>query len=144
MRAWGLRKLGPGSVIKEFGSTGAPDRYGDMQLEANIEYRFRIANISGVDLNGALFTDIGNIWYVKKKAGDPEEVFSFNRIFKDLAIGTGFGLRFDPGFFVIRLDYAYKAKDPSPSNGDAQNKWFYGTKLFKGQFQLGISYPFIQ
>lgn len=144
MRAWSLRKLGPGSVIKDFGITGSPDRYGDMQIEANIEYRFKIANISGVDLNGALFTDIGNVWYVKKKAGSPDEVFSFNRLFTDLAVGTGFGLRIDPGFFIVRLDYSYKAKDPSPSDPAGQNKWFYGAQLFNGQFQLGISYPFIQ
>ncbi len=146
MRAWALRKLGPGSVVKEFGTSGSPDRYGDLQIEANIEYRFPFFTISGIDVNGALFTDIGNIWYVKKEAGEPEEVFNFNRLLKDLAVGVGAGLRVDLSFFVIRMDYAYKAKDPSPppSQAAGQNKWFYGTRLFSGQFQLGISYPFIQ
>ena len=73
MRAWRLRQLGPGSVIKDFsGSNGSPDRYGDVQLEANAEYRFPITKIAGSQLNGALFTDIGNIWFLKSAAGLPE------------------------------------------------------------------------
>lgn len=147
MRAWGLRKLGPGSVIRSFGSTGIPERYGDVQLEGNIEYRFPVTVISGVKINGALFTDMGNVWFLKKAAApsNPEEVFSFGRLGKDLAVGVGAGMRVDFSFFVVRLDYAYKAKDPSPrpENAAAQNQWFYGWKPLKGQLQLGISYPFI-
>ena len=146
MRAWALRRLGPGSTIKDFsGSSGTPDRYGDVQLEANAEYRFPIANIPGGKLNGAFFTDIGNVWFLKKSAGLPEEVFSFNRLGKDIAIGAGAGLRVDFSFFVIRFDYSYKVKDPSPETkyANLQNKWF-GYKLSQGdQFQLGIGYPFI-
>jgi hypothetical protein len=56
----------------------------------------------------------------------------------------GFGLRVDLNFFVVRMDYSYKAKNPSPADIKEQNKWFYGIKPFGGQFQLGISYPFIQ
>ncbi|HSU27510.1 MAG TPA: BamA/TamA family outer membrane protein [Chitinophagaceae bacterium] len=145
MRAWGVRKLGPGSVVKSFGTTGVPERYGDVQLEANVEYRFPVANLSGVLLNGALFSDIGNVWLLKKKAGAPEEVFNFNRLGKDLAIDIGVGLRIDFNFFVIRFDYAYKVKDPSPdpANAALQNKWF-GYKWRDGdKIQLGIGYPFI-
>ncbi|MBC7873159.1 MAG: BamA/TamA family outer membrane protein [Ferruginibacter sp.] len=148
MRAWSLRKLGRGSSIKEFSGTGStPERYGDVQLEGNVELRFPAFVVGGVKVNGALFTDIGNIWFLKKAADPsaPEEVFSFGRLTKDLAVGIGTGLRIDFSFFVIRLDYSYKAKDPSPTpaNATLQNKWF-GYKLLKGdQFQLGISYPFI-
>jgi outer membrane protein assembly factor BamA len=146
MRAWGIRKLGPGSVVKDFtGTTGIPDRYGDVQLEANAEYRFRLFSFAGIPVNGALFTDIGNVWLLKKNAGLPEEVFSLGRLGKDIAIGSGVGVRVDLSLFVIRLDVAYKVKDPSPSPGNTalQNKWF-GYKLSSGtQFQLGISYPFI-
>ena len=146
MRAWRLRQLGPGSVTKEFsGPLGTPDRYGDVQLEANAEYRFLITKIAGSQLNGALFTDIGNIWFLKKAAGLKEEVFSINRLGKDIAVGVGGGLRIDFGFFVIRLDYAYKAKNPSPSlaNAVSQNKWFYDWKPQGGQLQIGINYPFV-
>ncbi len=143
MRAWRLRQLGQGSVVKSFGNT--PERYGDVQMEANVEYRFPIATVSGVKLQGALFTDVGNIWFLKKEAGLPEEVFNFSSLGTDLAVGVGTGLRIDFNFFVIRFDYSYKAKDPSPRPEfmSIQNKWF-GYKFSKGdQFQLGINYPFI-
>jgi outer membrane protein insertion porin family len=146
MRAWALRRLGPGSTIKDFGGKdGTPDRYGDVQLEVNAEYRFPIGKPLGIKVDGAFFTDIGNVWLLKKQAGPPEEVFNFSRLGKDIAIGAGGGLRIDFGFFVIRLDYSYKVKDPSPSLGNAalQNKLF-AYPFFKGaQFQLGIGYPFI-
>lgn len=149
MRGWALRKLGPGSLVKDFGTNGAPDRYGDLQLETNIEYRFKIATISGSDVSGAFFSDIGNIWYLKEGASEPKGVFNINRLFTDLAVSTGMGLRVDFGFFVVRLDFSVKAKDPSPSTAFAhiQNKWFgyFGESFRAGsQFQLGISYPFIQ
>jgi outer membrane protein insertion porin family len=148
MRAWALRKLGPGSLVRDFkGTNGIPERYGDVQLEANIEYRFPITTISGVKLNGALFSDIGNVWFLKKKANlaTPEAVFGFNKLGNDIAIGLGTGLRVDFSFFIVRFDYSYKVKDPSPSPDriDSQNKWFYNWKPLNGQFQLGISYPFI-
>lgn len=142
MRAWALRKLGPGSSVKDFGLN--PERYGDVQLEANIEYRFPITSLSGVKINGALFTDMGNIWYLKNTSGRPaEEVFNFSRLGQDIAIGAGAGLRIDFSFFVIRFDYSYKVKDPSPADKAIQNKWFYDWRLRNGQFQLGIGYPFI-
>ena len=147
MRAWQLRRLGPGSIIKPFdGSQGVPDRYGDIQLEANAEYRFPLGRPFGIKVNGAFFTDIGNIWFLKQAPDRlPEEIFNISRLGKDIAIGAGGGLRFDFNFFVIRFDYSYKVKDPSPSpaNLSFQNKWF-SYPLFKGsQFQLGINYPFI-
>jgi outer membrane protein insertion porin family len=147
MRAWGLRKLGPGSSIQSYGNNGLPERYGDLQLEANLEYRFPFFTIAGFKVNGALFTDIGNIWYVKQAPGRAlEEVFSLQRLGKDLAVGVGSGLRIDFTYFVIRLDYSIKAKDPSPSpvNAVYQNKWFgYPKWSDMDQFQLGINYPFI-
>jgi outer membrane protein assembly factor BamA len=146
MRAWQLRRLGPGSTVKDFvGQNGTPDRYGDVQLEANAEYRFPIFKPLGIPVDGALFTDIGNVWLLKSKAGTPEQVFDISRLGKDIAIGAGAGARINFGFFVLRLDYSYKVKDPSPSvvDQDKQNKWF-AYKFIKGsQFQLGIGYPFI-
>jgi len=146
MRAWQLRSLGQGSSVKDFGQD--PFRYGDVQLEANIEYRFPVANISGTKLNGAIFSDVGNIWFLKKVENEraDEEVFNAkNNFVKDLAVSAGAGLRVDFSFFILRFDYSYKVKDPSPSPANIlkQNKWF-SYKLKDGdQFQLGISYPFI-
>jgi outer membrane protein insertion porin family len=146
MRAWGLRRLGPGSSIKAFTGPGStPDRYGDVQLEFNAEYRHPLFTPFGIKVNGALFTDIGNVWFLKGEGHAPEEVFNINRLGKDLAIGFGGGLRVDLNFFVIRFDYSYKVKDPSPTpdNASLQNKWFAYRFFEGGQFQLGIGYPFI-
>jgi outer membrane protein insertion porin family len=144
MRAWALRKLGPGSTIKSFDRRIAPDRFADVQIEANAEYRFFVTEIAGVRLNSALFTDMGNIWFLRENKDFPEGEFRFSKLWKDLAIGVGTGLRVDFGFLNIRLDYAYKAKDPSPDEKDAagQNKWFYNWKPGGGRFQLGVNYPF--
>ncbi|WP_346237905.1 BamA/TamA family outer membrane protein [Niabella insulamsoli] len=152
MRAWQLRRLGPGSAIKYFendesidGEEIVPDRFGDVQLEANIEYRMPLLNVAGIPINGAVFTDVGNIWFLKKETGRDEERFNLSRLGTDIAIGSGVGVRADFSFFVIRLDYAYKVKDPSPDGPNAayQNK-FFAYPFFKGsQLQVGIGYPFI-
>lgn len=142
MRAWRLRRLGPGSAIKDFKEY--PYRFGDIQLEVNMEYRFKLTTIAGTKIESVLFTDIGNVWFMKKEAGSAEEVFKLSRLGKDIAIGMGTGLRLDFTYFIIRLDYAYKVKDPSPDilNQHTQNKWFYDWKPLNGQLQLGINYPF--
>ena len=145
MRAWGIRRLGPGSSIKSFASTDAPDRFGDMRLEFNAEYRFFIASISTFTLNGALFGDIGNVWFLKPNPDFPNGNFQINRLWKDIAIGTGTGLRIDfSNFLKIRFDYAFKVKNPTPdiSNPGEQNQWFYKWQLLGGQLQFGIDYPF--
>jgi outer membrane protein insertion porin family len=150
MRAWGLRKLGPGSLIQNFDTSGIPDRFGDLQLEANVEYRFPFFKLFGIPIQGALFTDMGNIWLMRKPpAGYDESVFKLSRLGQDIAIGSGIGFRLDFSIFVVRLDLSHKVKDPSPNVDRAglQNKWFGYVKnnFWEGtQFQLGISYPFIQ
>jgi outer membrane protein assembly factor BamA len=67
MRAWGLRQLGMGSSIQSdtISTTNYRDRFGDMQLEANVEYRFPLATVAGIKVASALFADMGNVWNVK-------------------------------------------------------------------------------
>lgn len=144
MRAWSVRKLGPGSAIRSFGRTDAPDRFGDIRFEANAEYRIFLTNYKGIGINTALFTDVGNVWFLRGNPDFPGGEFptSFDKFWKDLAIGTGTGLRIDFGFLKVRIDYAYKVKNPTPEKVEAQNKWFYGWGLLNGQVQLGIDYPF--
>ncbi|GAC1425848.1 MAG: hypothetical protein NVS9B7_10420 [Flavisolibacter sp.] len=142
MRAWPLRKLGPGSTIRSFANNIAPDRFGDMRLEANGEYRFYLSRLFGFNLEGALFTDIGNVWFLKPNKDFPNGEFQFNKLWTDIAIGAGTGLRVDFGFLKARFDYAYKVKNPTPEFLSEKNKWFYGWQIFNGQFQLGIDYPF--
>ncbi|UAY54475.1 BamA/TamA family outer membrane protein [Arachidicoccus terrestris] len=113
MRAWGLRQLGLGSNLQSDTSSTFRDRYGDMQLEVNLEYRYPIFSIGGVKFNGAVFTDIGNIWNVRKDESLPDAEFSIGRLGKDLAIALGTGIRMDFNFVVIRVDFGLKLKDPA-------------------------------
>lgn len=141
MRAWALRQLGPGSRTASFAQNVAPDRFGDIQLEANVEYRFYVANVNGVTLNSAFFVDVGNVWYRRDDATIQNEEFKIGRLAQDIAIGAGTGLRVDFNFLKLRLDYAYKVKNPSRQNLN-EKEWFYNWGLFNGQLQFGIDYPF--
>lgn len=155
MRAWSLRQLGLGSSRqseKDTANNAFRDRYGDMQLELNFEYRFQLAEIGSFKLASALFTDIGNIWNIKRtELVDPATRFSFNNLTKDIAIGVGTGLRFDLSYFLIRLDFAYKLKDPlrvenggwlKPENFEWTNTRPNGVKIPNFALQFGIGLPF--
>ena len=152
MRAWGLRQLGLGSSLQSEVDTSTNsyrDRFGDMQLEANIEYRFPFITIAGVKISSALFTDIGNVWNVKSNSIDPLAQFTFKNLAKDIAIGVGTGVRIDFSYFLIRLDLAYKVKDPARqyNNGWMDKfQWFEnrpnGLKVNNYAVQLGIGLPF--
>lgn len=150
MRAWGLRQLGLGSSLRsEDTATTYHDRFGDMQLEANIEYRFPLATIAGIKVGSAFYADMGNVWNVKNNVIDPPARFSFKNLASDLAIGVGTGIRVDFSYFLIRLDLAYKLKDPARqyNNGWADRfQWFEnrenGLKVNNYALQLGINLPF--
>lgn len=152
MRAWGLRQLGLGSsVFSDTVNSTYRDRFGDMQLETNIEYRFTVADFSSVKIGGAVFADIGNIWNVKKNAIEPDAHFTFKNFGRDLAIGLGTGLRFDFSYFLLRFDLAYRVKDPArkQNNGWMSIKNFAitetrssGLKVNNLALQFGIGLPF--
>ena len=146
MRAWSIRKIGPGSSIKSFADNENPDRFGDIRFEGNAEYRQHLFNYGTIAVQTALYTDVGNVWFLRNNPDFPDGEFpdSFSKLWKDIAIGAGTGLRIDFGFLKLRFEYAYKVKNPTPdsSNPDEQNQWFYKWKLLNGQFQLGIDYPF--
>lgn len=153
MRAWGLRQLGLGSSQFYDSSSKSQnfDRFGDMQLETNLEYRFNLFQVGSYKIGSALFTDMGNIWNTRDTKQDPKSGFEFNRLYKDLAIGVGTGLRIDFNYFLIRIDYAMKLKDPSRNynNGwlDLNNmKWTEvktnGSRVNNYAWQFGIGLPF--
>lgn len=154
MRAWGLRQLGLGSSLLSDTSSTFRDRFGDVQLEFNAEYRFTVANIGGLKLGSAFFIDAGNIWNLKRTEGNPTAEFNLNRLYQDLAIAMGTSVRLDFDYFLIRVDFGYKVKDPARQ---ANNGWM-SIKNFTWQnyefaeptrpvrnnfaFQLGIGLPF--
>lgn len=136
IRAWQVRSLGPGAY------TGSdqfyPNKSSDIKLEANLEYRFNLMKY----LEGALFVDAGNIWAINKKDNRPNAVFYWDKFIRQIAIGTGTGLRFDFTYFVFRLDLGMKLHDPAQQQ---YNGWIIGNrKLTSKDFALSfaIGYPF--
>ena len=129
-RAWQAYKLGPGSSsgFNEFNEA-------NLKVALNIEYRYPIIR----RLNGAFFIDAGNIWNFKNNVSDNSQVFNNFRDFSELAIGSGFGLRYDFDYFIFRLDTGFKTYDPSL---DKVDRWFSQLSLKKAVFNVGINFPF--
>ncbi len=153
MRAWGLRQLGQGSsLLYDTSHSSFRDRFGDIRLEANFEYRFQLYGGSFLKIGSALFTDIGNVWNYKTNVANPNSEFSLPNIIKDIAVDVGTGLRFDfGGYFLLRVDVAYKVKDPGREyNGGWVNlksaslseKRPNGVDVNNAAIQLGIGLPF--
>jgi outer membrane protein assembly factor BamA len=137
IRAWQVRSLGPGSYIPD--DTTFLNQTADIKLEANAEYRFKLFWI----LEGAVFLDAGNIWTYKNDTARPGSQFSFNKFNKDIAVGTGAGLRFDFKFVIGRVDLGMKLRDPVLTDG---SKWIFMRRPynFRDDFTmvLAIGYPF--
>lgn len=148
MRAWLPRTLGPGQFNRASYGTGPSadnirgrlkylDQFGEVKFVVNTEYRYKITNnFLGTILRGAVFMDAGNIWRLKKQDENPGGEFKFSNLLQSTAIGVGTGLRFDLGFFVFRLDAAFKLKDPQFSGADQWVLFKHGNELFKaGDFK---------
>lgn len=147
IRAWQARRLGPGSSTPLTGSGGIYDytneQPAEMILESMLEYRRKL--FSYFDM--AVFLDAGNSWMIGRDEARPGADFRYDRFYKEIAIGTGVGLRMDFDFLVIRLDLATKALDPARQEGE---RWVLDNIRFnrpfgeKGQtvFNFGIGYPF--
>ena len=107
-------------------------------MEFNLEYRYTIIK----NFKGALFADAGNIWALKKDDDRPGAEFEMSKFYKQMALGTGMGLRLDLNFAVIRLDAGVKVKNPAIEGPDS---WvlFHNRFKFKSiTWQFGIGYPF--
>jgi len=134
IRAWPVRTLGPGSY--KANPNEFPNQSGDIKLEANAEYRFAMIG----SFEGALFLDMGNIWSLKDNR--PGTEFEFSRFYKEIAIGTGAGLRYDFSFVIIRVDLGIKLHDPSLDSG---YRWIPASNLLtKNNINIAfaIGYPF--
>jgi len=147
LRGWVVRTLGPGSFnyekSPEYSSSQYPDQTGDIKLEANTEIRFNIIKF----IKGAVFVDAGNIWLAREDTSRPGANFSFKRFYKEIALGTGFGIRTDLSYFVLRFDIGIKVYDPTQ---DAGERWvakkinFHDEKWLRKfyTFNLALGYPF--
>jgi hypothetical protein len=129
-RAWNAYSLGPGTTenLNDFNEA-------NLKLAFNLEYRFPIAGA----VKGALFADAGNIWNVFDALENSEATFNNLSSFGDIALGTGFGLRYDFTYFVFRLDTGFKTYNPAV---EGSNRWFGGYKSGDAVFNIGINYPF--
>jgi outer membrane protein insertion porin family len=157
IRAWRPRRLGPGSYTPtktlSDGQVIYDDSFeqpADILFEASLELRKKLVGF----LEGALFIDIGNSWTVKKDIDKEEETvlrpgadFSFDRFYQEIAVGTGFGVRFDFSFLIIRFDWGFKMYDPARAPGSrfllSRN---FNAPPFHNErnytLNLGIGYPF--
>jgi outer membrane protein assembly factor BamA len=129
-RAWQPYSLGPGR-------SGAKDDFNEanMKIAFSSEFRFKILG----ELKGALFADAGNIWNVYDNVTDEKSTFNGFKSLKDIALGTGFGLRYDLSFFVIRFDFGFKTYNPANEPGE---KWFKEYNFANSVLNFGINYPF--
>lgn len=163
MRGWPVRGIGVGGQkLAPYQILGARfnDRTGDMQLEGNVEYRFNVAPMfsNAILFKMALFADIGNIWNFKntRPDGRPDTTqFRFENLYKQLAVSSGVGFRFDFNYFLIRFDVGLRFKRPNILQNDG---WQIPNINFKNLFSsatanrlwryenfsatIGIDYPF--
>jgi outer membrane protein assembly factor BamA len=135
IRGFTARYVGPGAF--HAGNTGYIDQSGDLKLESNLEFRFNMSKV----LKGAIFLETGNIWLVNEDANRPGAKFNISTFYDQLAVGTGFGLRFDFTFFVLRTDIGFPLRTPYVEDN---KNWLFGTDkiLPGGLFYLAIGYPF--
>jgi outer membrane protein insertion porin family len=132
-RAFRSRSVGPGTYHPDDADAMAflPEQSGDIKLELNTEYRTKLSGI----VNGALFIDAGNVWLYNDNPGKPGGKFT-GSFYKELAVGAGFGLRFDITFLLIRADMAFPLRKPWLPE---KQRWALGKS---GVFNLAIGYPF--
>ncbi len=138
IRAWQVRTLGPGSKVQT-GENNFPNLVSDMKIEANLEYRFNIIGRT----EGALFIDAGNIWALNEKETDEAAKFKLSKFYREFAVGTGLGVRFDFKFFILRFDAGIKVVDPSQPKGKRFVFMKDGYKNINDMtLNIGIGYPF--
>ncbi len=137
IRAFHIRSIGPGSYHPVETKYSYLDQTGDIKLEGNIEYRFKIYE----RFRGALFLDAGNVWLLEKEEQRPGGEFRLKGLPKEIALGTGFGLRYDFSYIVIRADLGIPIHAPYATG---KSGYYNITGSFwKGLvLNLAIGYPF--
>ncbi len=153
IRAFPYRSLGPGAFDPPTeNGVFAFNQAGDLKFESSLEYRFGIVSF----LNGALFLDAGNVWLLRQSKTpvqmepmpqDGKGVFYFNSFLNQVALGTGFGLRVDISFIVLRFDLAFPLRKPHLEPGE---RWTFDNIDFTDAtwrrnnliLNIAIGYPF--
>jgi surface antigen len=136
IRAFTLRGVGPGSYHPASSAYSYIDQTGDIKFEANVEYRFPIVS----SLYGAVFLDAGNVWLMNPDSDRPGGALRLSSFARDLALGTGAGLRYDLDFLVLRFDVGVGLHAPF----DTGKSGYYNMPKFWDSlgFHLAVGYPF--
>ncbi len=137
VRAFTVRAIGPGRYHTNNRGLSYASQTGDVKFVANIEYRPRLFG----NLYGAVFIDAGNIWKLRDDGyRGKEAMLKWNSIVKDMAVGTGIGIRYDLDFFVIRVDWGVGLHIPY----DTGKTGFFNINRVKdcNSLHLAIGYPF--
>lgn len=136
IRAFNVRSIGPGEFQPANSRYSYIDQTGDMKFVANLEYRPKIWG----DLYGAVFLDMGNVWNFHEQEYNQNGKFDAKNFLKQMAVGTGVGVRYDMGMFVIRLDWGVGLHVPYETGKGG----FYNIPKFKDShsLHLAVGYPF--
>lgn len=136
IRAFNARQIGPGRYRSTQRRRSYVEQTGDIKIQFNLEYRPHLMG----SLYGAVFLDAGNVWTMHYDDGRPEGHFKFKNILNEMALGTGVGLRYDIGYFMIRLDWGLGLHVPYETGKTG----FYNISKFKDAqaFHLAIGLPF--
>ena len=129
-RGWQAYTLGPGKsgAINDFNEA-------NFKMAFSGEYRAKMFG----KLHGALFVDMGNIWNFSDNVEDENYTFNGLKSLNDVAIGSGFGFRYDFNYFVFRLDFGYKTYNPAKEQNE---RWFRDINFSRTVLNFGINYPF--
>lgn len=147
IRAFRARTLGPGSTPPATEGTNLllANAAGDIKLEYNSELRYKIQKL--IEL--AAFVDAGNIWLGNAKPDKYYQQFEFNRFYKEIAVGTGLGLRIDASILLVRFDLAFPLRKPSVNQGEPFKWSFKEIDFGDGDWRkknlilnIAIGYPF--
>jgi len=139
VRAWRPRRLGPGSTKLPLDENGLQDysfeRPGEFLFEASLEFRAKLFGF----VYGAVFFDAGNIWSLRTEdagdlGGSSKLSFRQGKFFRELALGTGVGIRFDFSFLLLRLDMGIQVMDPSRDPGE---RFVLGLLRFDSKTSIG-------
>ena len=137
LRAFTIRSIGPGSFRPDNANRYSYlDETGTLKFEMNVEYRFRIVS----DLHGALFVDAGNIWLMKEDPERPGGEIKASTFAEQIALNTGFGVRYDLDFLVLRVDFGLGLHAPYKTKRNG----YFNLSPFKDGFawHFAIGYPF--
>lgn len=147
IRGWIAYRLGPGGLPNVVYDTANYAAVAPVKLMINLEQRFKLIG----NLNGAIFLDVGNVWLFNRDyrssdiPGIPDDVietmkFNYKTFIRQSAVGTGFGLRYDFGFFQLRLDGGIKVWDPTEPEG--RQYVLDGLQWRTVTFNFALGYPF--